>query len=203
MEQYQTLNVKSLVTDLYLLLKGSCQKKAFKSHYCKPSRVIKICERCFLCRSIEFCPECHQCPSCCSRSTCRGQIAPISGNEGNLRGRPQGHKNSQRSLPFWIRTNFDIDLRSLQNELESLRQRKIRTLVLRSKVQYYEEGEKPTKFFCNIEKRNFSSKSILKLNFKGQLMYYQKDILKEIRSFYSDLYSSKCSNSTNLMQTCS
>ena len=34
-------------------------KEKFKAHYCKIKRVIKVCERCFLCRSIEFCPECH------------------------------------------------------------------------------------------------------------------------------------------------
>ena len=38
-------------------------KERFKSSYCKTSKVIKVCERCFLCRSIEFCPECYECPS--------------------------------------------------------------------------------------------------------------------------------------------
>ena len=37
----------------------------------------KACERCFLCRSVEFCKKCHKCPNCCSRSACRGQITPV------------------------------------------------------------------------------------------------------------------------------
>ena len=103
----------------------------------------------------------------------------------------------QRNVSKHILHQIETDLRTLQNDLEALRQRKIRAIVMRSKVQYYEEGEKPTKFFCNIEKRNSSSKSVSKLNVNGQLIYNQKDILREMRSFYNDLYSSKCLSSTD------
>ena len=72
-------------------------KERFKSCYCKTSNVIKVCETCFLCRSVEFCPECHKCPSCCSRSTCWGQIAPIFGNMGSPKDQSQGIKNSENS----------------------------------------------------------------------------------------------------------
>ena len=34
------------------------QKKGVNPNYC--------CERCFLCRSAEFCTKCHKCPSCCT-----------------------------------------------------------------------------------------------------------------------------------------
>ena len=37
----------------------------------------KACERCFLCRSLEFCKKCHKCPRCFSRSACRSQITPV------------------------------------------------------------------------------------------------------------------------------
>ena len=37
----------------------------------------KACERCFLCRTVEFCKKCHKCPNCCTKSTCRGQITPV------------------------------------------------------------------------------------------------------------------------------
>ena len=59
---------------------------------------IKICERCFLCRSIEFCIECNKFPHCCSRSTCRGKFAPVLGNLGSRRGCSKGHKNTWRRL---------------------------------------------------------------------------------------------------------
>ena len=30
----------------------------------------KICEQCFVCKSMSFCPKCHKCTLCCQRSTC-------------------------------------------------------------------------------------------------------------------------------------
>ena len=86
LEQCQTLNVLSCCISCTFCCQAST-KERFKSSYCNVSKVTKVCEICFLCRSIEFCPDCHKCPSCCSRSTCRGQIAPILGNMGNTRGR--------------------------------------------------------------------------------------------------------------------
>ena len=35
------------------------------------------------CTSVQFCPDCHKWPSCCSRSTCRVQIAPSLGSKGS------------------------------------------------------------------------------------------------------------------------
>ena len=37
----------------------------------------KICERCFLCRSLELCKSYHKCPNCGYRSTCRGKATPV------------------------------------------------------------------------------------------------------------------------------
>ena len=42
-----------------------------------------MCEQCFLCRSFEFCKMYYKCPDCCSRPTCRGQIAPVLGKMGS------------------------------------------------------------------------------------------------------------------------
>ena len=51
--------------------------RAFAKEKCKSRRVrllselqIKICERCFLYRSIVFCKTCNKCPTCCLKSTC-------------------------------------------------------------------------------------------------------------------------------------
>ena len=68
-----------------------------------------MCERCFLCRSLEFCKSCHKCPSCCSRSTCRGQIAPVLGKVGSPRGQSQGSNSTHRGLhpPLPVQTQLD------------------------------------------------------------------------------------------------
>ena len=55
-----------------------------------------------------------------------------------------------------------------------------------------EEGEKPTRYFCNLESRNYLNKTIKKIEVDGKgTIYEQKDILKEVQSFYQNLYKSK------------
>ena len=43
---------------MYLLQEGRRKER----HNSRTSNVNKICERCFLCKSIEFCTKCHKCP---------------------------------------------------------------------------------------------------------------------------------------------
>ena len=69
----------------------------------------------------------------------------------------------------------------------------VRVAILRSKCQYYEEGEKASKNFYNLEKRNYISKTIYKLNVNGQIITSQKDILAEQKHFYKRIYSSRVS----------
>ena len=69
-------------------------KQRCKSRHCSTSRN-KICEICFLCRSLEFCPKCH---NCCSRSACRGQIASILGKMGSPGVQSKSHNSPQRRL---------------------------------------------------------------------------------------------------------
>ena len=68
-----------------------------------------MCERCFLRRSLRLLSRMYQCPSCCSRSSCRSQIASILGNLGSPRGQSKGYKNQQRRLhsPFPDPTQLD------------------------------------------------------------------------------------------------
>ena len=66
----------------------------------------KICERCFLFRSLELCKSCHKCPNCCHISTCRGKATPVLEKMGNPGGKSKGSKNTQRGLhpPFLVQT---------------------------------------------------------------------------------------------------
>ena len=48
-----------------------CQRVSTKER-CKSQLLLspsknEVCERCFLCRSLEFCKSCHKCHKCCSR----------------------------------------------------------------------------------------------------------------------------------------
>ena len=79
-----------------------------------------------------------------------------------------------------------------RTDLESLRREKLQGIMVRSKAQWVEEGEKPTRYFCNLESRNYLNKTIKKIEVDGKgTIYEQKDILKEVQSFYQNLYKSK------------
>ena len=76
--------------------------------------------------------------------------------------------------------------------LEKLLQYKTKGAILRSKVRWFEQGERNTKYFLNLEKRNFCQKSVTKLKLKDDTYTYdQFDILQEEKQFYESLYTSK------------
>ena len=62
--------------------------------------------------------------------------------------------------------------------------------MIRSKVRWYDEGEKPTKYFFNLEKRNYNNKIISKIKVKDDIIIEPKQILQEEKKFYSNLYTS-------------
>ena len=69
----------------------------------------KICEGCFLCRSLAFCKSCHQCPTCCFRSSCRGEVKPVLGEMGNPGFKSKSGKHSEGGLhaPLPVQTPLD------------------------------------------------------------------------------------------------
>ena len=85
-------------------------------------------------------------------------------------------------------------LREAQNELLLYYDYKLQGTIIRSRARWVEEGEKNSKYFLNLEKRNRTSNAIFKIqNTKGELLVENKLILKEIKGFYKTLYtSSEC-----------
>ena len=75
--------------------------------------------------------------------------------------------------------------------LEKLLHYKTKGAILRSKVRWFEHSERNTKYFLNIEKKNFSQKAMTKLKLKDNTYSYdQFEILQE-KQFYESLYTSK------------
>ena len=67
--------------------------------------------------------------------------------------------------------------------------------ILLSKANWIEKGEKPSKYFCALEKRNYINKTVSEvINKKGERIVDQKGILQEIKTFYKNLYSCKDEN---------
>ena len=73
--------------------------------------------------------------------------------------------------------------------LYDIQKDKIEGMMLRSRSRYEDLGEKPTQYFLNLEKRNYTSKVIHKLvNEDGEKFTKTPDILNCQTSFYKDLY---------------
>ena len=84
------------------------------------------------------------------------------------------------------------DLEQLNNELIELRSVKLKGHQIRSRYQHYKEWEKPSKYFLNLEKKNYLNKNISELITKNKIIINDsKSILKEQASFYRDLFSTR------------
>ena len=80
----------------------------------------------------------------------------------------------------------------LKQKLHFFYERKANGLILRSKARWTEKGEKPTKYFFNLEKRNYTRRRISELELSDRKPSCKEDeILKEIENFYKKLYTSK------------
>ena len=76
-----------------------------------------------------------------------------------------------------------------QHELEEIRKERLRGSLIRSRSKWIDEGEKPTKYFCNLETRNYVSKIIPRLTLDdGSDVTTQTEILTEVERFYKSLY---------------
>ena len=64
--------------------------------------------------------------------------------------------------------------------------------MIRSKAQYIDQEDKPTKYFCGLEKHNYTSKIIGQIEKEdGSIIVNQTDILKETENYYKKLYENK------------
>ena len=83
-------------------------------------------------------------------------------------------------------------LEDKKKELEKIRDIAIQGTVIRSRAQWLNEGERPSKYFCSLEKYNYTEKTIRCVQLdSGKKITDQKDILKEVQHFYSKLFSAQ------------
>ena len=83
-------------------------------------------------------------------------------------------------------------IEEVENELKLLREKRINGIILRAKARWKVEGEKSTKYFCNLEKRHYQEKLIPKLiKENDQEITNLEDILVEQKLYYEKLYTKK------------
>ena len=82
------------------------------------------------------------------------------------------------------------ELENKKSELQEIREVKLQGKIIRSRAEWILKGEKPTKYFCQLENHNFVNKIIPKIiKDDGTIISKQKHILKEVETFYKNLYS--------------
>jgi len=78
----------------------------------------------------------------------------------------------------------------LKEELEDLYKYRAEGIILRSKIQWAEEGEKNSSYFLKLENYNAQKKTIIHIkDSKGKMLTEQEDILEHINDYYESLYS--------------
>ena len=83
------------------------------------------------------------------------------------------------------------NLKEKQIELEKIRDHKLQGVLIRSRWQLDKLGEKPSKFFLNLENKNFVSKHIRELKLGNKTINNPNNILEEMSNFYGHLYKKK------------
>ena len=88
-----------------------------------------------------------------------------------------------------IRKDYDLYVKS-KNDLQDLIEERTQALIFRSKVQWYEGGEKCSRYFFNMEKIRSSNKTCqLLIRDDGSTAETLPEIIKEQTVFYRKLYS--------------
>ena len=76
----------------------------------------------------------------------------------------------------------------LKNDLELIYDHVAEGVRLRSKCDWYEQGEKSTKFFLNLEKQQDNQSRIRKLIVNEKERNNETEILNQIKLFYETLF---------------
>ena len=82
-------------------------------------------------------------------------------------------------------------LNVLKEKLEHVYEKKVEGIIIRSRARWHEHGEKNSKYFLNLEKRNHVRKHIRKLRLSGVISTDPFEILEAERVFYENLYKSR------------
>ena len=92
------------------------------------------------------------------------------------------------------------DIQATESEINKLIINKTNGAVIRSRARYIEHGEKNTKYFFNLERRNYNMKVLAKLRLdNNEIITDPALILEEEKNFYKKLYMSNLEN-TNVEQ---
>ena len=91
-----------------------------------------------------------------------------------------------------------------KNTLQNFRNKKVEGIILRSKARWASQGEKVTKYFCNLEKRHYTSKQMYKLiDSNGDEISDTERMVEMTKIFYRDLYKKRIVNDVSIEEIAS
>lgn len=92
------------------------------------------------------------------------------------------NKLDKHNVSDKVKENISTAFRVKKQQLEEIIAYKIQGAILRSKVKWYNEGEKNRKYFHNLEMRHLNSKT------NGKRLSTDTEILDEAKNYYEHLY---------------
>ena len=114
------------------------------------------------------------------------------------------HENIVKSFETNPKSNIlEADYNTSKDWLENWYDDYTKGAILRSKAEWYEKGEKSTKFFLNLEKRNSVKNTIRNIFIKDScnndiLCDDENKILSHAKNFYDNLFSRKSDKSLDV-----
>ena len=81
-------------------------------------------------------------------------------------------------------------LNAAKERLELFYEEKVKGIIIRARARWHEHGERSTKYFLNLEKRNHVKKHMRKLNINDSMTTDPLIIISEQKRFYQELYTS-------------
>ena len=99
----------------------------------------------------------------------------------------------------FVKLELIKNCKALSIELENLRNDKLKGVLMRARACWLQHGEKPSKYFLNLEKRNYTNKLFSSLEaIDGHIVNELDEIKNEVYDYYSNLYESKSCNGCDL-----
>ena len=124
----------------------------------------------------------------------------------NLHQKENIEKNSlEETLKYMEENTKDFQTNSqyleCQSKLNLIYEKNVNGIKVRSKCNWYESGEKSSRFFLNLEKHHASQSQLRKVIVKEKEIISPEDINNEIYNFYKNLFTEKISTSKEKVDT--
>jgi len=111
-----------------------------------------------------------------------------------LRQQVLGRQDQNQNEKTIMMNKINIAKIAIKNNLEIIRNKLSKEYDFKATAKWYEYGEKPNKFFLNLNKFRNKQKMVEVIKDKGKTFVGQSEVMEGIRNFYQSLYKKKVTN---------